>query len=160
MSTDIAPPHEGSSPIQCSSTTGRGERCKAWAVKGKTVCRAHGMTAEEKSELVRRGREARTALREAREDAEVSQRMGLRALLGARLEEEAEAVTARLRTLALSPDDGVALQGLKLWLERVHGRAVQPTADVTVDMPTDDVELARMTPEERRSLIAVLRKAS
>jgi hypothetical protein len=47
------------------------------------------------------------------------------------LENYADDVTDRLRRLALSTDDSTALQGIKLWLERVYGRAVQPTRDET-----------------------------
>jgi len=59
------------------------------------------------------------------------------------------------RDLALNPDPTVALQGMKLWLERVYGRAVQPTADVTEERnPLVDAFLA-LSPEERRRMLAL-----
>lgn len=87
-----------------------------------------------------------------REDALASARMGLKALLGQRLEARAEKIAARLEQLALSPDDQVALRGLQLWLDRVHGRAVQPTRDDTPTVASTLEELEGLTLEELGAL--------
>jgi hypothetical protein len=111
------------------------------------------MSEEERAALTAASAAKRANRVAARRDAEESARLGLTALLGQRLEEEAETVTERLRNLALSPDPGVALQGIKLWLERVHGRAVQPTADVTEERNPMVEAFASLSPEERRTLL-------
>ena len=79
--------------------------------------------------------------------------MGLKALMGARLEARAADLTARLERLALSSDDAIALRGIELWLSRVHGRAVQPTRDETPEVPADVEALRALSPEERRALL-------
>ena len=132
--------------------TGKGERCKAYAMTGKEKCRAHSMSAEEKAALTAASAAKRASVREAREDAETSARLGLRALLGQRLEERADAITARLEALALSPDDQTALRGMQLWLDRVHGRAVQPTRDDTPTVAGSLAELEAMSLDELAEL--------
>lgn len=66
-------------------------------------------------------------------------------------------LTDRLERLALSPDDSTAIQGIKLWLERVHGRAVQPTADVTEERNPLVDAFASLSPEERRAMLRLAR---
>ncbi len=85
--------------------------------------------------------------------------MGLKALLGRELEREASALTARLRSLALSADDAIALRGIELWISRVHGKAVQPTSDVTPDLPADVEALRALSPDERRALLRAMPRA-
>ena len=58
--------------------------------------------------------------------------------------------------LALSPDDPTAIQGLKLFQERVYGRAIQPTRDESPENPLAHA-LSSLSPEERRALFAVAR---
>lgn len=145
----------GSSP-QCSHLTREGKPCKGKVLPGRDVCRAHSMTEEEKAALREAAARARTERREAREHAEEAARKGLKALMGERLEERADALTARLEALALSPDDATALRGIELWLSRVHGRAVQPTRDETPDVPADVEALRSLSPEERRALLHAL----
>ena len=115
------------------------------------------MTEEERAEFVRQGNAARTAQRKAREDAENAARMGLRGMLGARLEARADALTARLEGLALSQDDAIALRGIELWLSRVYGKAVQPTQELQTELPVDTDALEAMSTEERRALMRSLR---
>ena len=103
-----------------------------------------------------RASEARRARAAARKDAVEASQMGLKALLGQRLEAEAEALTERLRDLALSTDDQIALRGIELWLSRVYGKAVQPTADVSTELPSDVEALRSMDPEERRALLRAM----
>lgn len=81
--------------------------------------------------------------------------MGLQALMGVRLEERADALTSRLERLALSTDDAIALRGIQLWLERVYGRAVQPTRDETDDVDPLVETLRSLSPEERRAMLGL-----
>lgn len=111
------------------------------------------MTEEEKARLREAARRASRERREAREEAEEAARMGVKALMGQRLEARAAALTARLEALALSDDPQIALRGIQLWLERVYGRAVQPTADVTPELPASLEAYKTMSPEERRALL-------
>lgn len=141
---------------RCSHQTRGGKPCKAYALPGTDACRAHSMTEEEKTALREAAARAKRERREAREQAEEAHRMGLKALLGARLEERAEALTARLERLALSADDAIALRGIELWLSRVHGRAVQPTRDETPEVPADVEALRSLSPGERRALLRSL----
>lgn len=103
----------------------------------------------------RRGVEARQQRAEAKAAAVESSRKGLNVLLGERLEAKADEMVTALESLAFSSDPSVALQGIKLWLERVYGRAVQPTADVTEERSPLVEAFAALTPEERRAMLAL-----
>jgi hypothetical protein len=148
---------ESPAPQRCSATTKAGKPCKAYALEGKAVCLTHNRTPEEREQAARkasaRSAEVRAGIVKEREDALRRGQLGLKALMGQRLEAEAEEVTERLRALALSDDDATALRGIELWLSRVYGRPIQPTQEVTVDMPVNWDELNAMTPEQRRALL-------
>lgn len=152
MSTDIAPTFNESPSPRCSGITRAGKQCKAYALPGSTLCRGHSMSEEEKAALRAASVRAKRERVEAREAAVEASRMGVQALMGRELEARAEAVVSRMVDLALSADDGVALQGLKLLLERVHGRAVQPTQQLEAEMPAELAALRLLSPEELRSL--------
>jgi hypothetical protein len=112
------------------------------------------MSPDERAAMTRASAEARAARVEARKASEEAAQKGLKALLGERLEEKADAITERLQSLALSRDDATALRGIELWLSRVRGRAVQPTRDDTpIELPEDVQALRAMSPEERRALL-------
>jgi hypothetical protein len=155
MDTDLAAPTEAS-PTRCSATTKGGEQCKAYALQGGETCLTHSRTPEERKQAAHRAAarsaEVRAGVVEEREDAVRSARLGLEARLAARLEEEADAVTSRLRELALSRDDSTALRGIQLWLERVHGRAVARTEEVATANPLVEA-FAALDPEERRRML-------
>ena len=144
---------------QCTATTNAGIPCRAPRVEGGTTCRLHSMTPEQRSQAAAQAAARSASVRaervEVRAAAVEQARLGLQARLAQELEAEAEALTARLRALALSEDDGTALQGIKLWLERVHGRAVQPTADVTESSNPVVDAFAAMSPDERRALLGL-----
>jgi hypothetical protein len=157
MDTDIAPTHEASQPSRCSGVKRDGTQCKAWAITGETTCRVHSMSAEElaahQASITARSAAARADVLATRRDLEESARKGLNALMGERLEAEADVFVERLRDLALSPDPGVALQGMKLWLERVYGRAVQPSVELADDSNPVVAAFTALSPEERRTLL-------
>jgi vacuolar-type H+-ATPase subunit E/Vma4 len=111
------------------------------------------MTEEEKTALREASNRVRRERREARSKAEEAATLGIRGLMGARLEAEASALTERLRALALSEDDAIALRGIELWLSRVYGKAVQPTQEVSTDLPVDMDALRALSPDERRALL-------
>lgn len=102
--------------------------------------------------LAARSAQTRSEAAEARRTALTAAQKGLRVLLAERLEERADAITARLEQLALSTDDATALRGMQLWLERVHGRAVQPTRDETPSVGTDLAALQGMSLDELAAL--------
>jgi hypothetical protein len=111
------------------------------------------MSPEERAALTAASAAKRANRMEARRDAEESARLGVTALMGQRLEARADVVTDRLEALALHPDPQIALRGIQLWLERVHGRAVQPTQDVTEERNPLVDAFAALPPEERRALL-------
>lgn len=156
MATDSPAPQDAP-PTHCTSITRGGERCRAPRVAGRETCRLHSMTAEERKQAAAkasaRSAEKRAKVVEDREAAVEQARLGLTAMMAARLEERADALTRRLEGLALSPDDSIALRGIQLWLERVHGRAVQPTADVTEGRNPLVEAFAALSPEERRAML-------
>jgi hypothetical protein len=153
MDTDIAPTHEASQPSRCTGVKRDGSPCKAPPMKGRDVCRAHGMTEGERRQFIESGVQARMEQAQQREAAADLVRKGSKVLIAEQLEADAEAVTARIRSLALSPDDQTAQQGIKLWLERVHGRAVQPSMEVADDSNPVVAAFLTLTPEERRALL-------
>jgi hypothetical protein len=113
--------------------------------------------AEYMAELSRKSAERRAGRMEARRDLEKQAQMGLRALLGARLEAKAAAVATRLEELALSTDDATALRGLGLWMDRVFGRSVQPTREETPPpMPDNLEELEALSWDEQLALLRSL----
>lgn len=140
-------------PNKCTATTSKGTRCKAWAVEGSHLCRGHSMSEEEKTALREAAYRAKRERRETRENAKEAAALGLRALLGQRLEARADRITSRMEALALSEDDSTALRGLELWMSRVYGKAVQPTQDVSTELPADVEALRAMSPEDRRALL-------
>lgn len=114
------------------------------------------MSAEERAALTAASAAKRAERVEARTDAVEAARMGLRALMGARLEERADKIVTVLDGLLDSPDESIRLRAIEQWMSRVYGKAVQPTQDVPADMPTDLDQLRAMTPEERRALLRSL----
>lgn len=102
--------------------------------------------------LAAKSAETRSKTAEARRTALTAAQKGLRVLLAERLEARADAITARLEALALSTDNQTALRGMQLWLDRVHGRAVQPTQDVTPSVGTDLTTLQGMSLDELAAL--------
>ena len=154
--SEIAPTPESPPSNRCSATTKGGTQCKAWSVGGSIYCRAHGMTEEERSDLRNAAIRARQARAKARSDAIEASQTGLRALMGQKLEAESVALTQRLRDLALSEDDSTALRGIELWLSRVYGKAIQPTQDVSTELPADVAAIRAMSPEERRAMLQSL----
>ncbi len=150
MSTDSPPT---TAAPRCTATTRGGEPCKAYAVKGSSLCRGHSMSPEEKAALRAASAAKATERRETREHAEETARLGVQALLGRQMEADAEAITARLRALALSSDDATSRAGLQLWFDRVLGRAVQPTRDETAERNPVLDAFASLSPDERRQLL-------
>ena len=102
--------------------------------------------------LAAKSAQARSKTSEARREALTAVQKGLRVLLAERLEARADAIATRLEALALSTDDQTALRGMQLWLDRVHGRAVQPTQDVTPSVGTDLTTLQGMSLDELAAL--------
>ena len=102
--------------------------------------------------LAAKSAQARSKTSEARREALTAVQKGLRVLLAERLEARADAIATRLEALALSTDDQTALRGMQLWLDRVHGRAVQPTQDVTPSVGTDLAALQAMGLDELAAL--------
>jgi hypothetical protein len=149
-------PTPNRAPTRCSATTKAGKGCKAYAVEGSTLCRAHGMTEAERRELIETGVRARQSKAQARRDAVEARRMGLQALLGQRLEARAERVAEVLDGMLDHEDTEVQRKGLELWLNRVYGRAVQPTQELAPDLPQDVEAVRAMSPEERRALLRTL----
>ena len=123
------------------------------------VCRAHAMTEEERIAFTRAGNAARREQGKMRKDGEEAKRMGLKAMLGARLEAEAERITNVLSSLLESEDEGIRLRAIEQWMSRVYGKAVQPTSDVTPELPADVEALRALTPEERRALLRAMPQA-
>lgn len=83
--------------------------------------------------------------------------MGLRALMAARLEEEAEAIVGRLLAIVRDGTDADALRAAETLMSRVYGRPVQPTEDLSAArIPSTAEEVRAMTPEERRQLLALV----
>jgi len=115
------------------------------------------MTDAAREERLSRMRETSVQVRKERlrkrEEQEEVARLGVRAMMGQRLEAEADALTDRLRSLALSEDDSIALRGIELWLSRVYGRPVQPTEDRTEQAPSLPQDILALSPEERRTLL-------
>ena len=113
------------------------------------------MSAEERAALTAASATAAHERREVREDAEESARLGVQALMGRALEERAERVVGRLVDLALSTDDATALRGIQLLLERVHGRAVSQSIDLTPERNPVVEAFASLTPDQRRALLSL-----
>jgi hypothetical protein len=114
------------------------------------------MTEAERRELIETGVRARQSKAQARRDAVEARRMGLQALLGQRLEARAERVAEVLDGMLDHEDTEVQRKGLELWLNRVYGRAVQPTQELAPDLPQDVEAVRAMSPEERRALLRTL----
>ena len=150
----ISPPYD----LQCIGRKRDGTRCSLKRAQGYgEYCRAHGMTPEERAALSAAGHAARTAQRQAREDAVERGRMGLQGLLALRLEEHADAVVARLLDIVAHGNDADALRAAETLMSRVYGRPVQPTEDLTPSrQPTTVDEVRAMSPAERRELLAAV----
>jgi hypothetical protein len=125
-------------------------------VEGGLYCRGHSMTPEQLVEMRERASQARRERSERKRDAVEQGRMGLQALLGQRLEARAERVAEVLDGMLDHEDTEVQRKGLELWLNRVYGRAVQPTQELPTDLPHDVEALRAMSPEERRALLRTL----
>lgn len=97
---------------------------------------------------------ARRRVAEAREASLRAARMGLRAMMAARLEQEAEAVVDRMLDIIRTGTDADAIRAAEAIMSRVYGRPVQPTEDLTPRVPSTAEEVRAMTPEERRRLLA------
>ena len=159
MNTELAPTQEAASPSQCTATTGRGTRCRAYAVKGKATCLNHSRTPEERKlasqAAAARSAEVRAGFVAEREDAQRQAKLGFNALLGQRLEAKAERVADLLESMLDSEDRSEALAALRYWTERVHGRPVTPTVDMTPERNPVVEAFASLTPDQRRALLSL-----
>lgn len=153
-----SPPLTSVSPSQCTATTRKGERCRAYAVEGTLLCRGHSMDSEGMRKLAEASAQARGERKQAKQDALERVRMGTQARLAALVDELEGDMVAAYRD-ALATGDPEALrraQGAEMLLSRVYGRPTQSVQDVTPELPKALQDVHSMTPEERRSLYQVL----
>lgn len=115
------------------------------------------MSDEEKAALTAASAAKQAERRAIRENAEERARLGAMALMGQRLEADADAVVSRLVGIALRGDDAQALGAIKLLYDRVYGRAVQPSSDVTEERNPLLESFASLSPEERRAVLRLAR---
>jgi hypothetical protein len=124
---------------------------------GRKLCSSHVLTKEERTARARKAARASAEVRargaEEKEGLQRAARLGAQALLGERLEAEAEEIVSRVVEIARKGDDNQALAAAKLLFERAYGRPMQPTQEVPVDMPVNWDELEAMSSEERRALM-------
>lgn len=142
---------------RCTGVKRDGSRCTLKRAEGYgDKCRAHGMSPEERTALSRAGVEARQRRAEERSDVVERGRKGLKALMAERLEERADVIVARLVDVVEHGTDADALRAAEVLMSRVYGRPVQPTEDLTPQrVPTTADEVRAMSPEERRALLAL-----
>lgn len=157
----VSPDNNEASPPQkllCKGKKKDGSPCTLVRAQGYgDYCRAHGMTTEQRMELVRAGVAARQRRAEERSDAVERGRMGLRALMAEALEEHAEEVVGRLLAIVRDGSDADALRAADTLMSRVYGRPVQPTEDVTErSIPSTAEQVRAMSPEERRALLSLV----
>jgi hypothetical protein len=150
MKPEIRPHQDEASPSQCTATTGKGIRCRAYAVKGGTLCRGHSMSPEEKTALTAASAASRSKRAEARRDALKSTKQRLAEVVEELQGEIEGAYRDALRTG--SPEDLRRAQAAEALLSRVLGRPTQPTEDITPGNPVLDA-FASLSPDERRALL-------
>lgn len=150
---DTSPPDSLSSTERekryCEATSKKtGERCKAFAMHGSTMCAGHagkGFGADP-SQAARKSAEVRSGQAEVR-------RKRLRDALADAVEGELhEAIVAAYRTALVSGEAGERLRAAEALLSRVYGKPKETVETVQRERPKELQEIADMTPEERDAL--------
>jgi hypothetical protein len=141
-------------PTRCNATTGKGEKCKAYAIRGTQLCRGHSLSREEREQMTAASAAARSAQAEARSDALEAARKGTRVKLGEAVEELGSELVAAYRAALRtgSPEDLRRAQAAEYLLSRVYGRPAQPTRDETPTVASALSELEALSLEELSAL--------
>src|SRR5574338_1099104 len=162
MASGLPPPtspaHSADASPSCSATTTGGERCKAKPVRGKTTCRLHSLTPEERKANAARAQaasvESKARAQAERERKRERARMSTRERVAEVLEELQAEVEAAYRAALLtgSPEDLRRAQAAEMLMSRVHGRPAQPTRDETPTVAGDLAALEAMSLDELAAL--------